>query len=145
MEKTNDPLATVINTIITSQTLQSIQALKLHMHREFNDEDKQKGKEIIEKLDKLRNKSMQKGNFHCLEEDIKDEPNTFLKEGVMLIVDGADLEWVINIMQNHILSGKHTNAELFEKLLILEGLFHLQSGTNPRLMKMSLNALLGVV
>ncbi len=71
----------------------------------------------------------------ALEDEIDSLGHPFLKTGLALIVNGTDPELVRKALELQILTQGYRGRELLERVLMLEGMLMIQSGTIPHTMK----------
>lgn len=96
----------------------------------------------IQRMMELSNISRRSGLL-ALEAELLKENNFLLKEGVMLVVDGSDPEFVEAVLLNHINASGKTGKELLESVIITYGTLAIQEGMNPRLIRCILLSYLG--
>ena len=77
-----------------------------------------------------------------LEDDISGYEDTMLREGLQLIVDGTDPDFVRSIIEKRILLGVSKGLDLRRELITLEGILAVQSGDNPRIVRVLLSSFL---
>ena len=97
---------------------------------EFSAEDKracfETAKTIVALCEKVR-----QGGILALEADIHSTDNAFLKMALQLIVDGVHHDEIKKMLENLIISGNYRGKELFNRILIMDGMLALQRGYNP--------------
>ena len=73
-------------------------------------------------------------NYYCylLEEENCQATDRFFNEGLCLIIDGTDEEYVEDILSARILVDGADTASGYKKYLIMRGLWCIQVGVNPR-------------
>ena len=103
---------------------------------EFSAEDKracfETAKTVFTMCEKVR-----KGGILALEEDIETMDSAFLKTATQMIVDGIHEIEFREILENWIISGNYRGKELFNRLLIMNGMIALQRGNNPTFIRES--------
>jgi len=103
--------------------------------------DLKKLKPHVEFFINLAEKARREGLL-SLEDDIPGYQDTMLREGLQLIVDGTDPEYVRSIIEKRILLGCSKGLDLRRELITLEGILAIQSGDNPRIMRVLLSSFL---
>ena len=110
---------------------------------EFSAEDKracfETAKTVVAMADKVR-----KGGILALEEDIESMDSAFLKAATLMTVDGIHHDELKKVLENWIISGNYRGKELFNRILIMDGMLALQQGCNPTFIReSSLGSLFG--
>jgi len=108
----------------------------------FTNEDKEACIPLFAKFIKYANQARAE-NLFALEAIIKTEEDLFLREGMMMIIDGFDAEHVQRILSKLILSDRRTGAELLQRLVMVEGILGIQRGDNPFVIIAHMSSLLG--
>ena len=78
----------------------------------------------------------------CLEDDMSAYESSLLRDGIQLIVDGTDPDFVRSILEKSILANGNTGRELRSELIVMEGVLSIQAADNPRIVRMLLSAFL---
>jgi hypothetical protein len=116
--------------------------LMIKMNPHFTQEDRNDCEPVIARILELAALARLEGIF-ALEDAVQNEPDSFLKESVMAVMDGNEQEQLRKLMSYMILSSNAQGSELLGKFIIAEGTLQIQDGTPPRVLQTILGAMLG--
>lgn len=86
--------------------------------------------EVVDLMRMLGVEARRYGLLH-LENNGAISASLFLKKGVTLVVSGTEPTSVRRILANYISTTKLSNLEYFKRILYMDGLLHIQQGSNP--------------
>ncbi len=116
---------------------------RFYRKTDLTEDEKKEALEVVELLYAMSFKSRLNGLL-SLEYGLEYVPWDFMRIGLQLVVDGTDPETIINIMNNLLFSLNAADFELLKQIIMAEGVLGIQSGTNPQLLAISLNSLIGM-
>ena len=101
------------------------------VNKQIKVEDIPKINETIKEIIRLSQVARHYGLLELEIEANKKETNKFLADGLMLIVDGNDPEYVELILMNIYYVNGYKGIKALQTLMVIEGLLAIQAGTNP--------------
>lgn len=104
-----------------------------------------KKKEVLGTLDKLlqlAGKAKELGLL-SLEPDMDSVRPELFKKSIQLLIDGFEPETLREVLLNFTLCSNYKGKELFERILIIEGISAIQEGIDPLVLKEKLSSLFG--
>jgi hypothetical protein len=116
--------------------------LMLKMNPHFTKEDRAACEPVIARILELAIIARREGIL-ALEQAVQNEPDCFLKESLIAVVDAVEPEHIRKLMSYMIVSSDATGADLLRKFIMAEGVFEIQAGCNPRWINIMLGAILG--
>ena len=108
-----------------------------------DNEEKEKCRCIIDKIKYLNDIAQNRSNSLILENAVKDINEPLLEQGVMLMVDGACQDLIVDILGTKIEYGNKTGVELLKDIIILAGVLSIHDGDTSYILEEKLNAFLG--
>ena len=101
--------------------------------------------EAVKRIKELNNIARREGLLALEEAVVADKSipvENFLRQFIILIVDGTDESDVINLGWSRYYSSLVTDYEALQCLIYLEGVLSIQAGNNPRVLEEKLNMML---
>ena len=101
--------------------------------------DKARIKETIDLILEMTQTSRNQGLL-ALKSYCDKTNNILLKNGLLLIMDGIDPEYVYLLLSTSIVSDSCVGSDLLENLIVLDGILSIQRGNHPEKIKVLLNS-----
>ena len=124
---------------------EEIRKINLQESEEFVKENEEMLLEAVKRIKELNNIARREGLLALEEAVITDRSipvENFLRQFIILIVDGTDEADVSNMGWCRYYSSLVTDYEALRYLIYLEGVLSLQAGNNPRVLEEKLNMML---
>ena len=116
--------------------------LMMKLNLSFTDADRDACIPIISRIDDF-SKAAHKDGFFALVDLIETEDNPFLKEAVMLVVDGCENPLLGELLAYMLIAEKDSSANMLCAFVIARGVMMIHNGDKPSKIKLELYSMLG--
>jgi hypothetical protein len=113
----------------------------LELRPRFTDADKEACIPVINRMTELAHSAREKG-VASLEKETEHEESFFLRKAAGMVADAICSKFGAQCLQQMILAGEYSGAELLSRLIIAEGMLAIQKETHPAILKKKLTAML---
>ena len=117
-------------------------SFEIRKYVECSKEEKLSCVSVINDVVYLANVARREGIL-ALESEIQKSSNSYLKRGILFVIDGIVPNMVAGILGITSVFGFKTGVELLKELIMVEGILSIQAGENPRIIEEKLLSFLG--